>query len=485
MIPLVRYFPGQGVHRVFRHLFKLAKLEGVGIPKQGTRVFLNLYEKEEGVALRCIFELVAFADEQFHGLGNDAPVGHDPVGPVDFTNVAPGGIARLGALSFGEVKLEHRLHIAGVAANAHRDVVEDTLKVIAIATSTHAADVQLVTRPFVFVAVVGPEVSEWNGGIRINDGSSINTVDEETVSLTDHDHDLNERPFVHLNRTVGDGVPSKTVFRGEGHSVVVQVEAPSIIAFHHHELVGVEAVGVDPGREFKMGHVGHVQVVVVVKNHVVALAVKSERIVGTRSNFDHAVNREILRVVFQVVPRAGVDVPHVGAGDVNVVLITAFRGLVLAPISVEERRAVVPAVVARIVVGQTRPQVARLVVPGGKRFEQPGVFLLVIYRDEETVQRSCVRGRILPRRSGEQVVGVVVSRVHCRVENTHSIVVVRVGRCGCHKGGCKTEHEKTDQENGVLHGRYQVGFVYQSHGSGTGPRTPGTQHHDVLVPFNH
>ena len=280
-------------------------------------------------------------------------------------------------------------------------------------------------------------------------------------------------------------MPSKTVFRGEGHSVVVQVEAPSIIAFHHHELVGVEAVGVDPGREFKMGHVGHVQVVVVVKNHVIALAVKSERIVGTRSNFDHAVNREILRVVFQVVPRAGIDVPHVGAGDVNVVLITAFRGLVLAPISVEERRAVVPAVVTRIVVGQTRPQVARLVVPGGKRFEQPGVFLLVIYRDEETVQRSCVRGRILPRRSGKQVVGVVVSRVHCRVENTHSIVVVRVGRCGCDKGGCKTEHEKTDQENGVLHGRHQVGFVYQSHGSGTGPRTPGTQHHDVLVPFNH
>ena len=71
------------------------------------------------------------------------------------------------------------------------------------------------------------------------------------------------------------------------------------------------------------------------------------------------------------------------------------------------------------------------------------------------------------------------------MENTHSIVVVRVGRCGCDKRGCKTEHEKTDQENGVLHGLHQVGFVYQSHGSGTGPRTPGTQHHDVLVPFNH
>ncbi len=93
-----------------------------------------------------------------------------------------------------------------------------------------------------------------------------------------------------------------------------------------------------------MGLVGHVQGVVVFKHDMVALPVEAQGIIGTRTKFNHAVNREILRVVFKIVPQAWVNVSHVGAGDVNKVFVTAFRRLVLTPSTVQERGSVMPAV---------------------------------------------------------------------------------------------------------------------------------------------
>ena len=110
----------------------------------------------------------------------------------------------------------------------------------------------------------------------------------------------------------------------EGDMTVAEVEPPTVITFHHDELVSFDTVRVNPRREFKVGLVGHVQGVVVFKHDMVALPVKAQGIIGTRTKFNHTVNREILRVVFEIVPRTRVNVSHVGAGDVNKVFVTAF-----------------------------------------------------------------------------------------------------------------------------------------------------------------
>ena len=113
-----------------------------------------------------------------------------------------------------------------------------------------------------------------------------------------------------------------------------------------------------------MRHVGHVQAVIVVHNHMVAASVESERIISAGTKFYNTVNREVLWVIFEVIPRARHDVAHVGARDVNIVLISTFRWLVLAPIPVKEWRTVVPSVGPFIIsVGQSCPQMAGLVVP--------------------------------------------------------------------------------------------------------------------------
>jgi len=97
---------------------------------------------------------------------------------------------------------------------------------------------------------------------------------------------------------------------------------------------------------------------------MVAASVESERIISAGTKFHHAVNREVLWIIFEVIPRAWHDVAHVGARDVNVVLISTFRWLVFAPIPVKEWRTIVPSVGPLIIgVGQSSPQMSGLVVP--------------------------------------------------------------------------------------------------------------------------
>ena len=95
-----------------------------------------------------------------------------------------------------------------------------------------------------------------------------------------------------------------------------------------------------------MSDVFHVQSIVVVHHHMIFGTVKAQRIVSPRTNLDNPVDGEVLRVVLEVVPTARHDVAHVCAGDVNKVLVAALRWLGIAPVAVEKRCAIVPAVLS-------------------------------------------------------------------------------------------------------------------------------------------
>ena len=186
----------------------------------------------------------------------------------------------------------------------------------------------------------------------------------------------------------------------------------------------------NPRREFKVGLVGHVQCVVMVKDNVIVLPIESKGVVCAGTDFNNPVNWKILRVIFEVVPGSGLDVPHVGAGDVHVVFITAFRRLIFAPFTVHERRAIVPPVVALVgMVGQPRPQVSRLIVPPSKGVEEPGVLVLIVNRHKKSVERASIGGSVLPRRGREKMVRVVVGGVHRCVQNSHALALVIVSGC--------------------------------------------------------
>ena len=70
----------------------------------------------------------------------------------------------------------------------------------------------------------------------------------------------------------------------------------------------------------------------------------------------------------------------------------------------------------------------RLVVPARKGVKQPRVFCFVVNRDEETSQRAGIRSCILPGRGREQVIGVVVGRIHRCVEDAHSAGFISLGQ---------------------------------------------------------
>ena len=79
---------------------------------------------------------------------------------------------------------------------------------------------------------------------------------------------------------------------------------------------------------------------------MIGTAIEAKGIISARTNFYDAVDGEVLWIVFQIVPRTRVNVPHVGAGNVDIVFITGLRRLGFTPVSVQERRAVVPAILA-------------------------------------------------------------------------------------------------------------------------------------------
>ena len=154
VVPFVWNVVGLCVERVLRHLFKVIEFEGIGIPEQRARVFLNFNIEEQGVTVCCKLELIAFADEQLHGLCDNAPVGHDPIRALEETDSLTGSVNGFITLSLGEINVPTRLQRADVDTGPNSHVVEYALKVIAVAACAHASDVELVAIQFVFVAVI-------------------------------------------------------------------------------------------------------------------------------------------------------------------------------------------------------------------------------------------------------------------------------------------------------------------------------------------
>ena len=75
-----------GIKRVFGWFLKL---EGVGIPVQSSRVILHFNEEQQRVAFGSELKLVAFADEQFHGLCDNASIRHNPICTFDGSHSLP------------------------------------------------------------------------------------------------------------------------------------------------------------------------------------------------------------------------------------------------------------------------------------------------------------------------------------------------------------------------------------------------------------
>ena len=131
---------------------------------------------------------------------------------------------------------------------------------------------------------------------------------------------------------------------------------------------------------------------------VVVIAIKAEGEISAWAKFHHAVHREILRVVFQIVPVTWLNGSHVGSSDVNVVLNIGHAGLVLAPLSMEERRTVMPAEDAffpRVV--ETGPEVSGHVPIVPPRGVEPRILGFVVHGHEETVQSARGLGSFCPR----------------------------------------------------------------------------------------
>ena len=51
---------------------------------------------------------------------------------------------------------------------------------------------------------------------------------------------------------------------------------------------------------------------------MIGTAIEAKGIISARTNFYDAVDGEVLGIVFQIVPRTRVNVPHVGAGNVDI-----------------------------------------------------------------------------------------------------------------------------------------------------------------------
>ncbi len=83
MVPLVGDSTGLGIERVFGRFLKVTKLEGVGIPVQFSGVLFNFHEEQQRVPFGSELQLVILADEQFDGLGDDASIGHNPIGTLN------------------------------------------------------------------------------------------------------------------------------------------------------------------------------------------------------------------------------------------------------------------------------------------------------------------------------------------------------------------------------------------------------------------
>ena len=152
----------------------------------------------------------------------------------------------------------------------------------------------------------------------------------------------------------------------------------------------VEICGIDPrfdGQFTLRG--GGAQGRVIGREDVVVFTVEAQGEICARAKLHHAVDREVLRVVLQVVPIAGLDGTHVWTGDVHVVFLVGHARLIFAPLAVNVGRAVVPAKDAffRGIV-EAGPEVARDVSVVAPRFVQPRVLGFIVHRDQEAFEAA-------------------------------------------------------------------------------------------------
>ena len=154
MVPLVGDSTGLGIERVFGRFLKVTKLEGVGIPVQFSGVLFNFDEEQQRVPLGSELQLVILADEQFDSLGDDASIGHNPIGTLNGCHSLLRGIPSFAALAFWEVKVNAVLHRARIHSSSNRDVVHHALEVVAIAPGSHSPKVQFIAVQSGFIAIV-------------------------------------------------------------------------------------------------------------------------------------------------------------------------------------------------------------------------------------------------------------------------------------------------------------------------------------------
>ena len=191
VVPRVWHLVGKGVQGVFCHLLKIVKFQRVGIPLDFTRVLLYFNKKEERVPRCGKRQLKRFTNEEFLCLRDDAPIGHHPIGALDNGHMAMDAVGGFATFAFGEFKMNPFLHRAVVSTCSNSDVVQQPLKVIALATRSHPCNKEFIAGEIVLIAIVGAEITQWDGGVLVNHNTGIVAVDTERVAFTNDDVHLN------------------------------------------------------------------------------------------------------------------------------------------------------------------------------------------------------------------------------------------------------------------------------------------------------
>ena len=88
-----------------------------------------------------------------------------------------------------------------------------------------------------------------------------------------------------------------------------KIQSPAIITLHGNETNVIKVGCLDGGFNTE-GTIRH-EAFVVCDNNVVMVSIKSKREVSASTDFNHAINREVFWIVFEIVPCLWHDVAHV------------------------------------------------------------------------------------------------------------------------------------------------------------------------------
>ena len=177
----------------------------------------------------------------------------------------------------------------------------------------------------------------------------------------------------------------EAVLRSGADCTARKVHPPSVISFHGYETDSIGTTRLDGGLDTQ-GFASE-QTIVVIDGDVITQAIEPQREICTGTYFNDTIDREVLRIVFQIVPCLWHDVAHVRRGDVNVVGIIASCWLINAPIPVQEGGAIVPAIDAFILnIVQSNPQMTALILKACKGVKHPIVLFNIIDGRQVTIE---------------------------------------------------------------------------------------------------